>query len=216
MRDALSILDKIVSFTNGDVTYANTLEHLNILDEDYYFKLLECMQKQDLSGAMLLYDTINQKGFEGDMVMNGFAEFIRNLLVCKDEKTAGLMEAVEAFKEKYIATAKTVNPAFLISALNILNESELSYKAARNKRLHVELALIRLCYLQQALELSSDTNGLSKKKLVDTTKSVAFRSIHQLKYEVRYMMYGDLFLIQSNKKQNFLLKLRNKKNPNRF
>ena len=177
MRDALSILDKIVSFTNGDVTYPNTLEHLNILDEDHYFKLLECMQKQDLSGALLLYDTINQKGFEGDMVMNGFAEFIRNLLVCKDEKTAGLMEAVEAFKEKYITTAKTVNPAFLISALNILNESELSYKAARNKRLHVELALIKLCYLQQALELSVDSNGLSKKKLVDTVKSVAFRNI---------------------------------------
>lgn len=177
MRDALSILDKIVSFTNGDVTYPNTLEHLNILDEDHYFKLLECMQKQDLSGAMLLYDTINQKGFEGDMVMNGFAEFVRNLLVCKDEKTAGLMEAVETFKEKYIAAAKTVQPAFLISALNILNESELSYKAARNKRLHVELALIKLCYLQQALELSSDSNGLSKKKLVDTAKSVAFRSI---------------------------------------
>ena len=177
MRDALSILDKIVSFTNSDVTYANTLEHLNILDEDYYFKLLECMQKQDLSGAMLLFDTINSKGFEGDMVMNGFAEFIRNLLVCKDEKTAGLMEAVEAFKEKYIATAKTVNPAFLISALNILNESELSYKAARNKRLHVELALIKLCYLQQALELAADTNGLSKKKLVDAAKAVAFRAI---------------------------------------
>ena len=165
MRDALSILDKIVSFTNGDLTYANTLEHLNILDEDHYFKLLECMQKQDLSGAMLLYDTINSKGFEGDMVMNGFAEFIRNLLVCKDEKTAGLMEAVDAFKEKYIATAKTVDPAFLISALNILNDSELSYKAARNKRLHVELALIKLCYLQQALELSVDTNGVSKKKI---------------------------------------------------
>lgn len=177
MRDALSILDKIVSFTNGDLTYANTLEHLNILDEDHYFKLLECMQKQDLSGAMLLYDTINSKGFEGDMVMNGFAEFIRNLLVCKDEKTAGLMEAVDAFKEKYIATAKTVDPAFLISALNILNDSELSYKAARNKRLHVELALIKLCYLQQALELSVDTNGVSKKKIVDKAKSLAFRSI---------------------------------------
>ena len=111
------------------------------------------------------------------MVLNGFAEFIRNLLVCKDEKTAGLMEAVDAFKEKYIATAKTVDPAFLISALNILNDSELSYKAARNKRLHVELALIKLCYLQQALELSVDTNGVSKKKIVDKAKSLAFRSI---------------------------------------
>src|SRR5439155_2923279 len=84
MRDALSILDKIVSFTNGLVTYQNTLEHLNILDADYYFRMMECMQQQDLAGAMLLYDDIDRKGFEGDLVINGFAEFIRNLLVCKD------------------------------------------------------------------------------------------------------------------------------------
>jgi len=88
MRDALSILDKIVSFTNGKVTYANTLEHLNILDADYYFKLLDCMQQQDLAGAMLLFDDINSKGFEGDLVIEGFAEFLRNLLVCKDERVA--------------------------------------------------------------------------------------------------------------------------------
>ena len=190
LRDALSILDKIVSFTNGDVNYANTLEHLNILDEDYYFKLIENMQQQNLSAAMLLYDDINRKGFEGDMVLNGFAEFIRNLLVCKDEKTANLMEAVEAFKEKYISTAKIMNAPFLISALNILNESEINYKAARNKRLHVELAIIKLCYLHQALELTAETNGLSKKKLIDADKPVAFRNIqpievHTSKFNVR-------------------------------
>src|SRR3954465_3954992 len=78
MRDALSILDKIVSFTNGEVSYQNTLEHLNILDADYYFKLTEHLTEQDLSAALLLYDDINRKGFEGDMVLNGYAEFIRN------------------------------------------------------------------------------------------------------------------------------------------
>ena len=90
MRDALSILDKIVSFTNGEVTYQNTLEHLNILDAEYYFKLMDQLQQQDLAGAMLLYDDINRKGFEGDMVVEGFAEFIRNLLVCKDQRAAAL------------------------------------------------------------------------------------------------------------------------------
>src|SRR5215468_1041434 len=79
MRDALSILDKIVSFTNAAVTYQETLEHLNILDADYYFRMLECMQQQDLAGAMLLYEDIDRKGFEGDLVINGFAEFMRNL-----------------------------------------------------------------------------------------------------------------------------------------
>jgi DNA polymerase-3 subunit gamma/tau len=184
MRDALSILDKIVSFANGEVNYPNTLEHLNILDADYYFKLIEGMQQQDLSGAMLLYDDINRKGFEGDMVLNGFSEFIRNLLVCKDERSAELLEAVEGFRERYISTAKNMPAAYLVSALNILNETEINYKAARNKRLHVELSLIKLCYLRQALELTSDANvyheAITKKKLIEKTKPVAFRKIEPI------------------------------------
>ncbi len=183
MRDALSILDKIVSFTNGELNYPGTLEHLNILDAGCYFKLLDCMQQQDLSGAMLLYDDINRKGFEGDLVVNGFAEFIRNLLVCKDEKAAGLLEVVESFKDKYISAAKNVSPALLISALNILNETEINYKAARNKRLHVELALIKLCYLQQAIELSSDAGGIHKKKIVES--AVTFRTAAIKSFEVK-------------------------------
>jgi DNA polymerase III subunit gamma/tau len=173
MRDSLSILDKIVSFTNGEVNYTNTLEHLNILDADYYFKLLDNMLEQDLSSTLLLYDDINRKGFEGDQVLNGFAEFIRNLLVCKDEKAAVLLEAVESFKEKYISVAKTTPAPLLISALNILSEAELHFKGARNKRLHVELILIKLCYLQQALQLITEGSSLSKKKLIEGAQ--AFR-----------------------------------------
>ena len=185
MRDALSILDKIVSFTNGELNYASTLEHLNILDADYYFKLLDCMQQQDLAGAMLLYDDINRKGFEGDLVLNGFAEFIRNLLVCKDEKVAGLLEVVEAFRDKYVSTARKVPAAMLISALNILNDAEINYKAARNKRLHVELALIKLCYLQQALELTAEGGVVSKKKGVETVRSLAYRHIQPIEHKKR-------------------------------
>lgn len=177
MRDALSILDKIVSFTSGTVTYQNTLEHLNILDADYYFKLIDCMQQQDLAGAMLLYDDIDRKGFEGDLVLNGFAEFIRNLLVCKDEKVAGLLEVVESFKDKYIATGQRTPAAYLISALNILNEAEINFKGARNKRLHTELAIIKLTYLQQALELASTGDGIAKKKVIDNAQSIAFRKL---------------------------------------
>jgi DNA polymerase-3 subunit gamma/tau len=167
MRDALSILDKIVSFTNGEVSYKNTLEHLNILDEDYYFKLLDNLLQQDIGAAMLLYDEINGKGFEGDMVLNGIAEFIRNLLVSKNAKAASLLEVVEGMQEKYIAKAEQVSMSYLVSALNILNEFEINYKMARNKRLHVELALIKLNYLQQALELVSDNGNIVKKKRVD-------------------------------------------------
>ena len=177
MRDALSILDKIVSFTNGAVTYANTLEHLNILDADYYFKLLDCMQAQDLAGAMLLFDDINSKGFEGDLVIEGFAEFLRNLMVSKDERVTGLLDVVESFKERYTATAKKTSFAYIISALNILNETAIHYKAARNKRLHIELALIKLTYLQQAIELTATAEGSVKKKLIDTVKPLAFKNL---------------------------------------
>ncbi|MFZ9219948.1 MAG: DNA polymerase III subunit gamma/tau [Sediminibacterium sp.] len=183
MRDALSILDKIVSFSNGELTYANTLEHLNILDEAYFFKLLDYLTAQDLTNAMLLYDEINQKGFEGDTVLYGFAGFIRNLLVCKDKASAQLLESIEGWRDQYLSTAQKVNTSYLVSALNILNESEIQFKMARNKRLHVELALIKLNFLQQALSLSMEDGQLVKKKLVDvhypikTKKIVALSNI---------------------------------------
>ena len=110
MRDALSILDKIVSFTNGEVNYTNTLEHLNILDHDYYFKLLDALQQQDMAGSMLLYDEINRKGFEGDLVLNGFAEFLRNILVCKDERASQLLDVVEGMQSNYLSVSKVQMP----------------------------------------------------------------------------------------------------------
>jgi DNA polymerase-3 subunit gamma/tau len=174
MRDALSILDKIASFTNHEIEYRNTLEHLNILDEDHYFRLLDFMLEQKLADAMLLYDDINNKGFEGDMLLNGFAEFLRNLMVCRDPRTAELLEAVESFRAKYIATAQKLSLSWVVSALSILNEAEISYKQARNKRLHVELALIKLTYLGQAIDWATD--GSTKKKL-DNFKAVSFRPI---------------------------------------
>lgn len=177
MRDALSILDKIVSFTSGHLNYSNTLEHLNILDEDYYFKLLQHMQQQQLAEAMLLFDEINQKGFEGDTVLEGFAEFIRNLLVSKDPRAAILLEVADDFKEKYLQHAQQVSTGWLIASLNILNEAVINYKQARNKRLHVELVLIKLTYLQQAVQLISSEDTLTKKKLTDNAKAIAFRAL---------------------------------------
>lgn len=180
MRDALSILDKIVSFSNGELNYSNTLEHLNILDEDYYFRLLECMQNEQASEALLLYDDINSKGFEGDTLLEGYSEFIRNLLVCKDVKAAVLLQVADDFKQKYLQAAQQISTGWLIAALNILNEAEINYKQARNKRLHVELAIIKLCYLLQAVELVNNENTISKKKIIETAKPVAFKSIQPI------------------------------------
>ncbi len=177
MRDSLSILDKIVSFTNGAVTYQNTLEHLNILDEAYYFKLLDNLQEQDLGSALLMYDEINNKGFEGDTVLNGLAEFLRNLLVSRDARVAMLLEVAEDFKQRYIQTAQKVDPGYIISALNVLNDAEINFKQARNKRLHVELTIIKLCYLQQALELVEADGSVHKKKQAEGVKTIAFKAL---------------------------------------
>lgn len=167
MRDALSILDKIVSFTNGSVTYKNTLEHLNILDHDYFFRLMDFLQHQQLADAMLLYDEINSKGFEGDVVMNGLSEFIRNLLICKEPKAAALLEIVEGMQDKYMERAENMHAAYLVGALNILNEAEINYKMARNKRLHTEITLIKLNFLQQAIQLTNNNGVVAKKKRVE-------------------------------------------------
>ncbi len=178
MRDSLSILDKIVSFTGGKITYANTLEHLNILDEDYFFKLLEFASTQNLSQALLLFDDINQKGFEGDTLLEGLTEFIRNLLVSKDEKAAILLEVAEDFKVKYIEKATEVSVNWMIAALHTINDAAINYKLARNKRLCVEMALIKLCYLSQAVEIIDGTEETAiKKKLVNNALPVAFRAI---------------------------------------
>ncbi|MEO8822833.1 MAG: DNA polymerase III subunit gamma/tau [Ginsengibacter sp.] len=177
LRDSLSILDKIVSFTNGEITYANTLEHLNILDEDYYFRLVEAMQNQNAGDAILLFDEINRKGFEGDLVLNGFSEFLRNVLVSKDPKVTILLEVSEGFKQRYFEVSSKINDAWLISALNILNESEINYRLAKNKRLHVELTFIKLSYLNQALNLVNENGQFSKKKQLDSVRPVSFKTI---------------------------------------
>jgi DNA polymerase III subunit gamma/tau len=178
MRDSLSILDKIVSFTGGNLTYTNTLEHLNILDEDYFFKLLQYATEQKLSDALLLFDDINQKGFEGDTLLEGFTEFIRNLLVSKDPRAAILLEVAEDFRDKYLQASAELSANWMIAALNVLADASMAYKQARNKRLCIEMALIKLCYLSQAVEISGgDANGLSKKKLTDSSKAVAFKGI---------------------------------------
>lgn len=177
MRDALSILDKIASFTGGKIDYANTLEHLNILDEDYYFRLMDHLQQQQLAEALLLFDEINQKGFEGDTFLEGFAEFIRNLLISRDVKAAGLLEVADDFREKYLHIAQQVSAGWLIAALNLLSDANIGYRQSRNKRLFVEMVLIKLNYLGQAIQLVSDDQQFEKKKLTEQTKVLSFRAL---------------------------------------
>lgn len=164
MRDALSILDRISSFTNGQLTYAATMEHLNQLDADFYFKITDCLLASDVSNTLLLLDEVLDRGFEGDVILNGFAEHFRNLLLCKDARMAKLLDIPNNHKPIYYDKAAQTPPSFILSGLNIVNQSVLEYKNANNRRLHTELCLIRLCFALQASQVQS-TDAIEKKKI---------------------------------------------------
>ncbi len=166
MRDALSMMDRIAGFTNGQLTYAQTVEHLNILDADIYFQLGDILLSKDIGAALLLLDNILQRGFEGDVILNGFAEHFRNLLLSKDVRMAQLLDVPEDHRRVYFEKAQIVPSAYILSGLSILNEAELGFRTALNKRLHLELCLIRLCYLNDLLDtaqLETQDSGLKKK-----------------------------------------------------
>lgn len=157
LRDALSIFDRIVSFSGKKITYDDVITNLNVLDYDYFFKVTDAMMVEDLSSLFLIFDTIQRNGFEADLFINGLAEHFRNVLVCKDEATLQLLEVSDNLKERYKTQAKIAPTSFLLSALNIANECDVNYKMARNKRLHVEMALVKMAYINRATTLSQNT-----------------------------------------------------------
>jgi DNA polymerase-3 subunit gamma/tau len=150
MRDALSMLDRIAGFTNGMLTYNSTMEHLNLLDADFYFTLTDHLLSQDVAGALLQLDNSLERGFEGDVILGGLAEHMRNLLLCKDARMAKLLDVPNDHKPMYHEKSGQAQPSFILSSLNVLNDSELQYKNATSKRLHVEMCLIKLCYVMAA------------------------------------------------------------------
>jgi DNA polymerase-3 subunit gamma/tau len=163
MRDALSMLDRIASFTNGMLTYSNTMEHLNMLDADFYFRLTDGLLSQDVAGTLLALDQAIERGFEGDVIINGLAEHFRNLLLCKDPRMAKLLDVPTEHKPMYNEKANQTPPSFVLSGLNVITECELEYKNATNKRLHVEMCLIRLCFLLQVVSGTQlNTNSLQQ------------------------------------------------------
>jgi DNA polymerase-3 subunit gamma/tau len=164
MRDALSMFDRIAGFTDGTLTYNATMEHLNMLDADFYFSLTDHLLSQDISGALLLLDEVLDKGFEGNVIIEGAAEHMRNLLLCKDSRMAKLLDVPDDHKPVYFEKANQAPPSFILSSLNLLNECELNYKNSTNKRLHVEMCIIRLCYLLQATANTSSSGQDLKKK----------------------------------------------------
>ncbi|MFP4487811.1 MAG: DNA polymerase III subunit gamma/tau [Bacteroidales bacterium] len=147
MRDALSILDQIVSYTGKKITYADVIENLNVLDYEYYLKATDAFLSGDVSSALLLFNDVLEKGFDGHNFIAGLSSHFRNLLVCKDEATLKLVEAGSAIRDKYREQTLRCPLAFLYRGLDILSAADINFKSSKNQKLHVELALIRLAVL---------------------------------------------------------------------
>ncbi len=155
MRDALSIFDRIAAFSTGQkITYSSVIENLNVLDYDYYFQLTDALLVEDLPKILVLFDQIQRKGFEGDTFINGLAEHLRNILVCRDAATISLLEVSGNLQDRYKKQASLTPAAFILTALGIANECDINYRMARSKRLHVEMALVKMCYSTRAIRAS--------------------------------------------------------------
>ncbi len=161
LRDALSMFDMLVAFTGKSLTYASTIEHLHILDYDYYFKLIEHLHEERISDSLLLFDEILQKGFDGHLFVVGLCEHLRNLMVSLAPETVQLLEVSDKIKQQFLDQSKKIGRSFIVSALSILNQCDIHYKSSKNQRLHVELALIKLAYLSRTFNLQE--NPLKKK-----------------------------------------------------
>ena len=153
LRDALSMFDQIVSFSDGNVTYRTVIDNLNILDYDYYFSIIDGLLKEDTAGTLLLFDEILSKGFDGSHFISGLSEHFRNLLVSKDATTLKLLEVSDGIKAKYLQQSQASTVSFLLSAMSIANQCDLSYKLSKNQRLQVELALLKMCHLPSAFNI---------------------------------------------------------------
>jgi len=153
MRDALSLFDQVVSFAAGKtVTYKLAIDNLNVLDYDYYFKLTDAFLLGNAYEALLIFDDILKHGFDAHHFITGLSSHFRDLLVCTDAQTIELMEVGAGIKLKYKSQATSCAFQFLYEALNISNTCDLSYKGSRNPRLHVELALLKVCNLKQMIQ----------------------------------------------------------------
>lgn len=157
LRDALSIFDRIAGYAGDRITYEAVIENLNILDYDYYFQFVDALLQEDMPRVLQLFDQVLKKGFEGDLFMAGFAEHLRNLLMARNEATRPLLEVSDTLLQRYDRQARLSPASFLMSALELANKCELQYKEARNKRLHVELTLMKMAWLNRAIELAAHT-----------------------------------------------------------
>jgi len=193
MRDALSIFDQVVSFSGNDITYQKVIENLNVLDYEYYFRLTDAFLKNDISTTLLTFNEILDKGFDAHHFISGLSEHFRNLLVCKDEITLQLLEVGANIREKYKDQTRVLTPDFLFKSLEISNKYDYGYRTSRNKRLHVELALIELCNI--TLEKKKSDND----ELNEITETVDIIPTEATSHEIKKTVEPKIKIEDQNK-----------------
>jgi len=177
LRDALSMFDQLVSFGGGKITYESAVDILSVLDLDTFFDVSNMLASSNISDALLSYDTIVKKGFDGSTFLGGMAAHFRNLAVSKETKTQSLLDVSESFQSKYIEQSNAFSFAFILNGLNLISEAEEKYKMSRNPRLLVELMLMKLGHLNSFIQNIPSLEEV-KKKLANPTeagKSASFK-----------------------------------------
>ncbi len=164
LRDALSIFDQIVSFAGSSLTYKDVINNLSILDYDYYFKLTDEIRNGNIPGVLLTFNELLADGFDGHHFINGLASHFRDLLVSKDEITLPLLEVSKGTRDRYRSQAAMIDQQHLLKFLGICSQCDIDYRQARNQRLHVELALIRMCSINGQASLENIQNQPAEKK----------------------------------------------------
>ncbi len=178
LRDALSIFDRIVSFSGKSITYEDVIGNLNVLDYDYYFRVVDTLLGEDRATLLLIFDDILRKGFDPDLFISGLAEHVRNLLVCKTPETLVLLEVSDSLRDRYREQAALSPTDLLLTVLHLANECDLHYKQARNKRLHVEMHLVKMAAIKRVFRLhempveAAATPAVAEKKTPEPSPAV--------------------------------------------
>lgn len=165
MRDALSIFDQVVSFTGGNITYQNAIDNLNVLDYEYYFRLTDLFLENKVPDALLLFNEVLGKGFDGNHFITGLSSHLRDLLVSKDASTLPLLQVGASIRERYQTQAQKCPLPFLYRAMKLCNDCDLNYRASKNKRLLVELTLIQISQITSGEE-DAISGGRSPKQVI--------------------------------------------------
>ncbi len=167
LRDALSIFDRIASQSRGNITYVGVLESLQLLDYDYFFRMTDALMREDMTEVFLTLNDIQKRGFDGEAFIYGFSEHLRDILLCKDTATAALLTHGDKIKARYLQQAGAIRKSSLITYLDLINQCEINYSRALNKWLHIEMALVRMCYMHRRQETETVGPSTVEKKKPD-------------------------------------------------